>query len=227
MNIKTLLAKAAKGEELTDEERAFLQNYNPDDALAAARKKAEERQSAAEARVKELETKIGDLEGTIKKAGDAKKTEVELMAETVKRLEQKLDAQDKALKEANEQAKAQARQAKVNKLFAGVKLVDGVDRDMVANAFTGKFADLSDEDLDNASLTTPLIDTWKEGNRALVADDSGHGTGGPAKGGERTPAASGKNPYAKDSFNLTEQLELEQSNPEKAKRLAAEAGSTD
>ena len=40
MNIKTLLAKIAKGEDLTDEEKAFLQTYNPDDAIAAARVKA-------------------------------------------------------------------------------------------------------------------------------------------------------------------------------------------
>ena len=35
-----------------------------------------------------------------------------------------------------------------------------------------------------------------------------------------------KNPFAKDSFNLTEQGKLLKSNPEEAKRLAAEAGIT-
>lgn len=45
--------------------------------------------------------------------------------------------------------------------------------------------------------------------------------GKPPKGGA---GGGGDNPYKKETFNLTKQMELEASNPELAKRLQAEAG---
>ena len=39
-----------------------------------------------------------------------------------------------------------------------------------------------------------------------------------------TPAQNTRNPFAKESFNMTKQMELYRENPELAKRLAAQAG---
>jgi|GEM_PF-2512413 len=223
MKITDLLKKVANGEDLTDEEKAFLSEYNPDSSIAAARKKAEEKQAEAEKRVKDLETKISDLEGQIKQAGDSKKSELELLTDTVKGLQKKLDDQSKALEEAETKTKEQARSAKINKLLSGVKLVDGVDRDMVSDAFARKFSEISDEDLDNADVTGSLLETWKGSNAAIVADDSGHGSGAPPKGSDRGAPTYTGNPYAEKTFNLTEQIELEKTNPQRAERLKAEA----
>ena len=73
--------------------------------------------------------------------------------------------------------------------------------------------------IENVGTLKKLVDT-------LVA----HEVDKAFKSGGRTPAkgkgggASQNNPYAKDSYNLTEQMRLEGENPELAAQFKAEAG---
>lgn len=59
-----------------------------------------------------------------------------------------------------------------------------------------------------------------------VLDALPRGHGGPGQGGAPSPGMAGKNPFAKGQENLTEQVLMIQSDPDKAKRLAAAAGVT-
>ena len=73
----------------------------------------------------------------------------------------------------------------------------------------------------------PLADYVKEwaaseeGKHFIPADNSGGGAPGAGKGGKTTPG----NPYAKATLNRTQQGLLEKTDPDKARRLQAEAAS--
>ncbi|MEE7442676.1 hypothetical protein MOR12E_28895 [Methylobacterium oryzae] len=60
-----------------------------------------------------------------------------------------------------------------------------------------------------------------EGKFYVAADDN---SGGGANGGKGTGNSSGFNPYAKDTWNFTEQSKLEKSDPNKAAQLKKAAG---
>jgi len=76
---------------------------------------------------------------------------------------------------------------------------------------------------DGTPLTEAIRD-WsqgEEGSYFIAADGNG---GGGAPGG-RAGRGNGKdNPWAKDSYNMTQQAIIEKQDPDKAKRLKSEAG---
>ena len=160
MNIKDILAKLAKGEELTDAEKAFLKTYDPDkeknDAAAAARRKAEEEAAALKAENAELK----------KKADEAKKAEDEAKKSQMT-ADQKRDAE-----------------------FAELKAkIEGLEK--------------AKTDAEQKAAAVQRSQTIRD---AANSDKSG------------------KNPWAKDTFNLSEQVTLLEKDPDKARALAAEAG---
>ena len=62
MDLKTVLAKVAKGEELTKEETDFLENYNPDDSRVPLKRLNEEieKRKAAEAATEDVKNELAD-----------------------------------------------------------------------------------------------------------------------------------------------------------------------
>ncbi len=82
MTLKEILAKIAKGEALTPEEKAFIESYNPDDAGRIPksrldeeinkRKDAETRLTEQQTQIDQLNTKIEELEN--KDLSEAEKT---------------------------------------------------------------------------------------------------------------------------------------------------------
>ena len=77
-------------------------------------------------------------------------------------------------------------------------------------------------DIDDADAVKAAFDGFKTANAGLIAANTVGGAGN--KG---TPASvasyTGKNPFAKETFNLTEQLKLHIENPETASALEAAA----
>lgn len=215
MNIKDILAKIAKGEALTDEEKSFAGGYDPQEAenaaAAKARRKAEgerdEWRKKAEAASQLAEETAAKL-----KTPDEKDTE---LARLAKRLE-KLEGVNKAL-EAEKAASIRTASIREAMKTAGITAAKGVDPETLQELITSR---LRDTDLEDEDAVKTVFDTFKKSNPSMIAAG---GIGGVGVKGKPGSSYSGPNPFAKETFNLTEQLELRNSDPELAGRLAAEA----
>ena len=199
MNIAEIIAKAAKGEELSDEEKTFATEFDfqkqIDDSAAAARRKAEERLSAADQKASDLEKKVEELTAQVEDAGNAGKSDLEKAQAKVESLTGQVAERDQQIADltaANAQA---ARDKAIDGILtkSGIQFVDGVDAEMMKSAFAARFAEVSDDDLGAESVVNPIIDAYKGANKATIVDNSGHGSGGGGHdGGSNPPSSSGE-----------------------------------
>lgn len=216
MTIKELLAKVAKGEALDEADKSFAGGYDPqkelDAAAGAARRKAEK--DASEAR--EALEKANALIDELKAANDPQKAHDET-AKLMARIE-KLEAAKKA---AEDSAAAMKRTATIRDLAkaAGINAAKGIDPRTIDLLVDNLMANV---DIDDADAVKEAFDGFKTANAGLIAANTIGGTGVNTRPG--TSTIGGKNPWAKDSFNLTEQMRLMKENPNEAAQLANEVG---
>lgn len=220
MTIKEILAKVAKGETLTEEEKTMLAGYDPqaeiDKASAAARRKAEKERDEALAKA----TKAAEALEAAKaaQAGDpSKDDQLAKLAKEVEKLTKK-NAEAEAKIKATARMDAIRTAAKAH----GAVAADGISAeifDMLLDRAVGTI-DVSDEEALKGAL-----EAFKNTNPAMIADQGRGGIGvkGQAAG---TGGAGVANPFKKETLNLTAQMQLLNTNPAEAKRLAAEAGVT-
>ena len=214
--MKDILQKLLKGEKLTDEERTKVEAFDleklQNEAAAAARRKAEGERDAAKTALEELKAKVAEKEAEDKKKGEANLTETQKLMKRIETLE-------KAKADAEAQSKALQRTQAIEAIRtkAGVKFVDGIDPEITRGAFAKIFDGM--DNLDDEEAVKEKVAAFVAANKGLVADESGHGTGGHVTPGK----AAARNPWKKDTFNLTEQMELARTNPTEAARQKAEA----
>lgn len=228
MNIKELLAKIKKEgyDKLTDDEKAFVDQYDPqkeiDTASAAARRKAEDK-------AKELQSKLDaankSLAETSEKLATAEKERDEAKGGSSKELDalSKKIAKLEAVNAENEsKLKANARKEAINAAAkaAGLNAADGVSADIFA-----RMIDLAvgETDPSDADAMKEVFDKFKADNPAMIkAEVKG---GANVKGQQGADMFKGvANPWKQESFNLTKQIEISQKNPELANTMKAEAG---
>lgn len=219
MTIKELMAKIAKGETLSDEEKSFAGSYDPqkdiDSAASAARKKAEQERDGFKAKVEELTNQLAEAQ----KSGSAS-------SETIKKLQTDVASLMKANKESAEKLAAQVRADAIRKAASEAKVVcaKGISQSLFDRAVSAAFDGV---DMANADVVKATLDKFKKDNPALIGVDGVGGVGTQGiPGGSYLPAV---NPFSKKTFNLTEGIKLMLSNPEVAKQLqeaaSAEAAS--
>jgi multidrug efflux pump subunit AcrA (membrane-fusion protein) len=191
MKIKDILAKIAKGETLTDAEKAFLADYDPDrdvnSAAAAARKKAESDAEKAIADAAALKQQLADAQAKLEDSAGKGKTEVEKLAAQVATLTQQVQASQV------EKAKL-IRQQKLDDVIrtSGLQFVKEVDGGIMRGALVNEFGSLSDEDLADEGKVKPVIETFRARNKAVILDTSGSGTGMPPHRPEVPVGTNGK-----------------------------------
>lgn len=209
--MKELIAKLLKGETLTAEERGKLEAFDPDkaanDAAAAARKKAETERDAAR-------TELAELKKTAAASGEAGKTEQQKLLARIEKLEK-----EKAEADAKSAALERARAIEAIRDKSGIKFIEGIDAELAKGIFSKQLDGL--DDLTDEAAVNERIKSFREANKGLILSEQGGGTGRTGKPAGGTSAT--KNPWKKESFNLTEQIQLAQSNPAEAARLKAEA----
>lgn len=218
-----LMKKLLAGEELSEQEKTDLATFDFDKALnsaqAEARRKAEkdalEAKTAADAAIK----KIQDYEAR----QNASKSESEKLVDQIKALTQRLDSADAETKRLKEESAAQARSAKIRELAEkhGVKFIPGLDHKLLMQGFEASLSALQTEELENEASVKPLIETFRAVNAAAIVAPDAPGVGAPPRKGTLGRIA---NPWAKDSFNLTEAIRLETENPVLAASLKQAAG---
>jgi len=178
MTIKEILAKVAKGEALTDEEKAMAAGYDPDasvnSAAAAARKKAEADAEKARADLQSLTQKLSEAEAKLNDAAGKGKTDLEKLSGQVATLTQQVQAAQA------EKAKL-VRQQKLDDVIrtSGIQFVKDVDGGIMRQALVREFEGLPDDDLADAAKVAPIVGTFRARNKAVILDTSGHGTGNP------------------------------------------------
>ena len=133
MKLEELLAKIAKGEKLTDEEKEFIKNYKepePDpnripksrlDEEIAKRKEAESRGDELQAKLSELEAKVEEL--NTKGLSEAEKAKRE-SAKTLKTLQEQVAALTKERDESKAKADAMEYRGKVTELAKSRRFTD-------------------------------------------------------------------------------------------------------
>lgn len=217
MSIKDILAKVAKGETLTDEEKSALGAYDPqaeiDKASAAARRKAEKERDDFKA---QAEKSAADLAVAIEAQKNPEKdTQLARLAKEVEKLTKK-NAEAEAKLKATARMEAIRAAAKAN----GAVSAEGISAetfDMLLDRAVGD-VDVGDEDALKGAL-----EAFKTANPAMIAD-LGRGGIGPKGRPAGGTSAGGANPWKEGSVNLTEQMRMIGANPTEAVRLASEAG---
>lgn len=215
MKLSEIIAKVAKGEQLTDEERSFLGGdalqKELDSASASARKKAESKAAESEAKLTELQQKLAELEAK----GNPAATEMQ-------KLQKRLENLEKAKAEAEAKLAAQSHSAAIRKIAADnqISAAKGINAELFSKVFESAFDGV---DLDDAEAVKTALQTFRDGNPAMISVGGIGGADSKGKGGIGLRPAT--NPFAKKTFNLTEQIKLQMEQPELAKTLAAEAAS--
>lgn len=183
MKLKDILAKIAKGEALTDAEKQFLAEHDPDkavnDAAAAARRKAEEKAAALEKERDEMQKKIDEMQGKLDAAQNAGKTDLEKAQNQITQLSKQFTELQTKLQATEQEKTAMQRDQKLSDVRrkAGIQFVEGLDHGMLERSFASAFEGV--ESLDDENVVKLKVDTWRAMNKAAILDSTGHGAGSP------------------------------------------------
>ena len=222
MNIKDILAKLIRKEDLTDEEKAFVEKFDLqaelDRAAAAARKKSETETKTAKSEAEALKSQIAELQKQLESKGaegDKAKTEFAKLLKKVEALEKK-NAENEAKIAASERMDIIVELAKANGIQPA-KGISGSSLERLLDIAVGD-TDVSDEDAMKA-----VFESFKAENPSMIAAAVKGGSG--LKGDPNASKFTGvANPWKADSFNLTKQIEIMNAEPNTAKTMMMEAG---
>lgn len=187
MSIKDILAKAAKGETLNDEDKSALLAYDPDkaanDAAAAARRKADQDAADARAELKKLQDANEAARKAAEDAAKATQTEAQKREGEFKALQAQVTALTKAKEDAEAKNAAIARSQAIRDKAkaAGIALAPKTVSEklffqLLESSLSG--VEVSDEEKMKAAL-----ESFKAENPGVIAapgSGSGVDTGEPA-----------------------------------------------
>lgn len=174
-----------------------------------------------------------DLEERIQRAVDRATNKLgnenkSLREELTKLKNEKLTAEERAeLEKKEKEAELEKREReladKENRLYA-VKAIKKANLDDGSDSALDLVEFVMDEDEERIDAKvkafSKLVDKLVKSEVDRVFKKNGGKPGGSSGGGGGTP----DNPYKKETFNLTKQMELELNDPDEAKRLKEEAG---
>ena len=181
MNIKDVLAKIGKGEELTDEEKALVAAFNPDDGKddgsdAERLKNAQAKASRLATEKQEQATKLAELEAKLEELSSKDLTDQEKTAKMLERLQGDLEAKNKELEAAQAQMSQATRSHKLDEIHGGVKwnrdnITDKNSRALVQSLL----ADV--EDLTDQRGIDDVLKPWLEESKSFISADVASGSG--------------------------------------------------
>lgn len=179
MKIKDILTKVSKGEQLTDDEKKALAEFDPDATAAAARRKAEQDADTLKADKEALAKQLADLNAKIADMDKGKMTEAQKAEAEKADLKKAIADLQQKFADKDAESKKLARAAKVTGLIqkSGIKFVDGVDAEILSNALAGTLAGVPDDKLDAEDVVKPLLEGFRAKNKAVILDTTGHGAG--------------------------------------------------
>ena len=173
-DIKAILAKLRKGEALTEEEATFADAFDPeksasDKAAAARREAAKERDI--------LKAKLVETEALLEDASTSGKSELEQLKAQVVKLTKSVGEKDAIVAQVTGEKRAMVRGSKLDRLVGQMKFVAGLDAALPRMALEKALYAIGDEDLENESVTKPIVDAFVGANKAIILDGSVGGVG--------------------------------------------------
>ena len=229
MNLKAILDKINRGEELSEAEKNFLAEYDHQAAIdtvaANARRKADEKLKTAEAAKAEAEAKAKEAQDALDAKNDEGKPELEKLQAENEKLKEQIAERDTQIEALSKDKEGLTREAKLDAVIrtAGLQFVDKVDADAMANLFKSGFGALSLEDLDDDAQIAPIVEAFKTANEAIILDNSGSGSGSEPNGRITFQGSTITNPWGKETFNLTLQGQITKADPALAEKLKKQA----
>jgi len=226
MTFPEILQKLQKAEALTDEEKDFLAkfDYTADlnAAAAKARRKAEEDAKKKDEQIAQLTTQIEEAKKAAESKGAEGKGEIERLTGLVTGLQKQVSEWEKKAQDAEAENKRVKRIADID-AFAkenGISPAQGVKEATFMKFFREA---VGEADLANAEQMKAVVDKFKADYAGIFANGGAKApsSGSPAKGGS---GYTGPNPWKKETENATAQYEIYKSDPDMARKLAAEAG---
>jgi len=178
MNITDILKKVTQGEALTDEEKKFAAEFDPqkvvNDAAAAARRKAEED-------AKKLKTDFDELKAKLEKAAEDKKagmSENEKLAEELKTLRESITVLTKSKEEAEQKAAATLRSQTIRDAAKAAGIVIApktVNEKLFYKILENSLAEV---DIANQEQLKAALDGFKAENPGIITAGGSGGSGG-------------------------------------------------
>jgi len=173
MSIKDILAKAARGEELSEDERATLVDFDPTD-VASRRVKDVQDKSAKE--LAALKAKAEELQAALDERESASLTEAEKLKRDAAKAQKDLAAAKAEAEAARKESASTARNYALESVLGGIKWVDDSARNAGRILLQQSLADI--DDLTDAAAVKPAVDAARESVLSrLIAADGVNGTG--------------------------------------------------
>ena len=181
MKIKDVLAKVAKGEELSEDEKAFVESYEEPDLDAAANARSKKERLKHEKAREDLQAKIEALEESAEEA-KAGGSELEKMQAMVEKLTAK-NEQATQLLDAEKSARAESQRSNALGKVA-IPWMDGVNDSYRQTVLTSAFDGIDTDDLSDATVTGAIVDKIVAENASFInsGKSGGAGTGAGEKG---------------------------------------------
>jgi len=192
--IKKVMAEGV--DKLSEDEKAQLAAYQDvdveklaNDRAAKARREETDKATKLAEEKQALQEQLTALQEQADKAQGKEKTDLEKLQAKVEKLTNDLKVVNESWLKAQADNKALVRKQKIDKVFAPLKFVEGVDPEDAKALLERRLADLKDEDLDDEELVNERVEKFKVANKALIfvpgASGSGYGENGEGKGGEQ------------------------------------------
>jgi len=180
MKIGDVLKKVAAGEELGDEEKAFLEGYEEPNLEAAANAKGKKERLKLEAKIAELQEAKQDLQESLE-ASTSDGSEIEKLQKQFEKMNEKFESTQKALATEKE---AHANTQRSNALKSvDVPWLPSVPQGYKDTVLGDAFADIDTDDLGNADVVKPIVASIVESQANFITASTPSGTGTPPKEG--------------------------------------------
>jgi len=182
VKIKDVLVKIAKGEELSEDEKAFVESYEEPDLDAAANARSKKERLKHEKAREDLQAKIDALEESAEelKAGGS---DLEKLQREVEKLTAK-NEQATQLLDAEKTARAESQRG--NALGkVQIPWMDGVNESYRQTVLKTAFDGIDTDDLSDATVTGAIIEKIVAENASFInsGKSGGAGSGTDEKGG--------------------------------------------
>ena len=195
MNIKDVITKAAKGETLTDEERALLAAFDADGKSDKTGdddrvRNFELKNSRLQNEKKELADKLAEMESKLEELSTQGMSDQEKLAQTVEKLQANLQAKDVELSTIQASAKKADRQHQLDRIHGGVKWNRETISDTDSRTLTQSV--LTDvDDLSDQSAVDAVLQPWLAERKTFVTAEIASGTGSHKSGAMTGATGSG------------------------------------
>ncbi len=186
MKIGEILKKVAAGDELSDDEKSFLESYEEPNLDAVANAKGKKERLKLEAKVAEAEAKAAEALEALEDAGTSS-SEMEKLQKQMEKLTAKITDSQTAL-EAEKSAHATTQRSNALK-SVNVPWLESVPQAYRDTVLGDAFKDIDTDDLKDGDVLKPIVANIIESQASFVASSVTSGTG--AATGEKASVSTG------------------------------------